>query len=109
MHSRHTVKYICEVYPSGRKLYYKTELVTMGSWSNPESLYWTRPRPITEQTLEKNKKAGFPVEIRHIKEPSAQVIVFDSLKKDAEGRARHVRHKKTGRKDGGRTARIRWP
>lgn len=107
MHSKQTVRYICEEYPSGRKLYYKTELITMGSWNQIESLYWTRPRPISERTFNKQKKAGFPVEVRQMKNKPAD-IVFLTPRKDTGGRGQRVRHKRKGAADGGRSARVRW-
>jgi hypothetical protein len=108
MHSKQTVKYIVEEYPSGRKLFFKQELVTMGSWNNIESLYWTRPRPITERTFQKQKKAGFPTEHRLMKNKPAD-IVFLTPRNDAEERGgKRVRRKRKGATDGSRTARARW-
>ncbi|EIT85613.1 hypothetical protein A374_10268 [Fictibacillus macauensis ZFHKF-1] len=74
MHSRHTVVYICEEYTSGNCYYYKTELITHDSWRNPESLSWSRPRPISRATFLKQKKAGFRTEYRKINKKPAQVI-----------------------------------
>lgn len=107
MHSKQTVRYICEEYTSGRKLFFKQELVTMGSWNHIESLYWTRPRPISERTFNKQKKAGFPVEVRQMKNKPAD-IVFLTPRNDAERGETRVRHKRKSKADGGRSARARF-
>ncbi|MFC0187734.1 hypothetical protein ACFFJY_05500 [Fictibacillus aquaticus] len=76
MHSRHTVLYICEEYLSGNRYYYKTELITHDSWQNPESIAWSRPRPISKATFIKQKKAGYRTEHRLIKKQPAKVIAL---------------------------------
>lgn len=65
MHSKQTVIYICKEYKSGNRYYYKKELITHDNWANLDSLAWSSPRPITEKTFLKRKKAGYKTE--HIK------------------------------------------
>jgi len=106
MHSRHTVRYICEVYPSGNRYYYKQELITHDTWRNPESIAWSRPRPITRRTFEKAKKAGYPVVIRHIKNPPADIVCLPPAgdeRRERRGRAKSARRRK---KDRGRLERL---
>lgn len=74
MHSKQTVKYICEKYPSGFCYYYKTELITHDSWERIESLSWSAKRPISEKTFHKRKKEGYKVEERYINKAPAEVI-----------------------------------
>ncbi|MDN4526785.1 hypothetical protein [Fictibacillus fluitans] len=76
MHSKHTVLYICEEYLSGNCYYYKTELITHDSWRKPESISWSRPRPISKATFMKQKKAGYRTEHRKIKKSPAVVIAL---------------------------------
>ncbi|TLS37919.1 hypothetical protein [Pseudalkalibacillus caeni] len=78
MHSKHTVRYICEEYSSGNKYFYKQELITHDTWQNPASIQWSARRPITRQTFMKNKLAGFPVIYRHIKKEPGTIIPFRS-------------------------------
>lgn len=63
MHSRQTVIYICEEYPSGNRYYYKKELITHDSWMNPKSLEWSAPRPISEKTFIERARAGYRMSI----------------------------------------------
>lgn len=76
MHSKQTVKYICESYPSGNCYYYKIELITHGSWEQIESLSWTKPRPITKETFMKRKKEGYKVELIKRMTPPARILSF---------------------------------
>jgi hypothetical protein len=79
VHSRQTVRYICEKYASGNCYYYKQELITHDSWENPSSLAWSSPRPITRRTFIKQKKAGYKVEYRKINKQPADVIHFPNF------------------------------
>lgn len=74
MHSKQTVKYICDIYPSGNCYYYKTELITYDRWDNIDSLGWSTPRPISEKTFKKRMDEGYKIEYR--KKESAQIISF---------------------------------
>lgn len=76
MHSRQTVKYVCEVYPSGNHYYYKIELITHDSWENIESLMWSRPRPITKETFQKREKEGYKIEYITKKNKPADILPF---------------------------------
>ena len=76
MHSKQTVKYICEIYPSGNKYYYKQEIITHDSWDNLSSLAWSTPRPITEDTFLKGKVNGYKVEERKINKQPAKIILL---------------------------------
>lgn len=74
MHSKQTVKYICQQYPSGNCYYYKTELITHDRWENIESLAWSSLRPITENTFRKRQKEGYKVEFQYINKRPAEII-----------------------------------
>lgn len=74
MHSKSTVKYICEEYLSGNRYYYKQEIITHDSWDQLHSLAWSRPRPISESTYKKRKKEGYKTEYRLIKKKPADII-----------------------------------
>ncbi|WP_017728248.1 hypothetical protein [Halalkalibacterium ligniniphilum] len=74
MHSKHTVKYICEQYPSGNCYYYKQEIITQDTWQNIGSLMWSTPRPISKGTFVQKAKQGYVVEHRTITKPPAQII-----------------------------------
>ncbi|MCL7747140.1 MULTISPECIES: hypothetical protein [Halalkalibacter] len=76
MHSKQTVKYICESYPSGNDYYYKKELITHDSWENVDSLSWSRARPISKSTFIKRKKEGYKIEYIVVSKPPAEVIPF---------------------------------
>ena len=77
MHSRQTVKYTCEHYlASGRKRYYKQEIITDSNWRELDSLRWSAPRPITQRTFRRAMDAGYPCEIKYLKTQVATVIEF---------------------------------
>lgn len=76
MHSKQTVKYICEKYPSGNCYYYKQEIITHDSWEDLQSLAWSTPRPISQSTYLKQKQAGYKVEEYFIKKEPAKVLHF---------------------------------
>ncbi|WP_096201147.1 hypothetical protein [Bacillus sp. FJAT-45350] len=76
MHTKQTVKYICEKYPSGNCYYYKQEIITHDSWQNIGSLSWSRPRPISKRTFEQRKSEGYMTEIKEINKKPAIVIDF---------------------------------
>lgn len=76
MHSKQTVKYICEKYSSGNCYYFKQEIITHDSWSNPSSLVWSTPRPISRATYVKQKQAGYKAELNYINKPPAKVYNF---------------------------------
>jgi hypothetical protein len=76
MHSKQTVKYICETYSSGNHYYYKKELITHDSWENIESLSWSTARPISKETFIKRSKEGYKVEYVSVKKEPAEVIPF---------------------------------
>ncbi|WP_088102412.1 hypothetical protein [Halalkalibacter urbisdiaboli] len=76
MHSKVTVKYICEVYPSGNCYYYKQELITHDSWDNPGSICWSTPRPISKRTYLLRKKEGYKIEERVLTKQPAKIIPF---------------------------------
>lgn len=77
MHSRQTVKYICEHHlASGRKRYFKTEIITDSSWRELDSLRWSAPRPITQRTFRHAMDAGYPCEVKYLKSQPAEVIDF---------------------------------
>ncbi|MFC0235690.1 hypothetical protein ACFFJJ_05170 [Fictibacillus phosphorivorans] len=80
MHSRQTVRYICEEYVSGNCYYYKSEIITHDNWKNLDSLSWSRPRPISEKTFLKQKKAGFRTEHKFIKKEPAVVVSLHKTK-----------------------------
>ena len=74
MHSKLTVKYVCEKYPSGNCYYYKQEIITHDSWENLHSLAWSTPRPVTKETFLKQKKAGFKTETNFINKQPAKIL-----------------------------------
>ncbi|NEU30789.1 hypothetical protein GN156_08370 [bacterium LRH843] len=79
MHSKQTVKYICESYPSGNHYYYKTELITHDSWEKVESLSWSKPRPVSKDTFEKREKEGYKVEYIIHNNPPAAIFAFPQV------------------------------
>ncbi|WP_100406857.1 hypothetical protein [Bacillus solitudinis] len=81
MHSKNTVKYICECYPSGNKYYYKQELITHDSWNNPKSINWSSPRPISERTYKNRKTEGFKTEVHYSTKLPAIVIPLKNVNK----------------------------
>ncbi|WP_257349618.1 hypothetical protein [Pseudalkalibacillus decolorationis] len=80
MHSRHTVIYICEEYPSGNCYYYKRELITHDSWLNIDSIAWSAPRPISKRTFIERKRAGYRTEHRKIHRPPAKIYPFPPVR-----------------------------
>ena len=77
MHTKQTVKYICEHHlASGRKRYYKQEIITDTSWRELDSLRWTKPRPITQRTFRHAMDAGYPCEVKYLRNESAQIVEF---------------------------------
>ncbi|SDY58563.1 hypothetical protein SAMN05421736_102336 [Evansella caseinilytica] len=76
MHSKQTVKYICERYPSGNCYYFKQEMITSDSWEDISSLQWGVKRPITKMTFERRKKEGYRTVETYIHRPPARVIPF---------------------------------
>ncbi|MFA9556032.1 hypothetical protein ACERII_01810 [Evansella sp. AB-rgal1] len=79
MHSKQTVKYICEQYPSGNCYYFKQEMITSDSWDDITSLQWGRKRPITKKTFEKRKREGFRTVETYIQQEPAVVLPFRKL------------------------------
>ncbi|WP_166001331.1 hypothetical protein [Bacillus sp. Cs-700] len=76
MHTKHTVRYICERYSSGNCYYYKQELITHDSWQNPTSINWSTKRPISSRTFFAKEREGYKtVNILHHKKP-AEVLPF---------------------------------
>jgi hypothetical protein len=73
MHSKQTVKYICEKYLSGNCYYYKQEIITHDCWENLNSLAWSAPRPITKETYLKKKQEGYKTEIKYINKQPAKI------------------------------------
>ncbi|WP_328017760.1 hypothetical protein [Halalkalibacterium halodurans] len=76
VHTKQTVKYRCERYPSGNKYYYKQEIITHDTWENIESLQWSTPRPITRKTFLAKKQQGYKIEYVDIQKPPAELIPF---------------------------------
>lgn len=76
MHSKQTVKYICKIYPSGNRYYYKTEIITHDRWDNVHSLSWSSLRPVSEKTFLKRKKEGYKTEYHYVHKPPAKIIPF---------------------------------
>ncbi|WP_078597025.1 hypothetical protein [Evansella clarkii] len=80
MHSRQTVKYICETYPSGNKYYYKQEMITNGSWEDISTLQWGTKRPVTERTFRARKEEGYKTQVVYIDKEPAVVLQFHQVK-----------------------------
>ncbi|MHB1681564.1 MAG: hypothetical protein ACYCYO_01870 [Bacilli bacterium] len=77
MHTKQTVKYLCEHHlASGRKRYFKQEIITDSNWRELDSLRWSAPRPITQRTFRRAMDAGYPVEIKYLKAQPAQIVEF---------------------------------
>lgn len=74
MHSRQTVKYICEHFSSGHDYYYKMEYITHDKWSNLQSIAWSTPKPVSRNTFLKRQKEGFPCE--YVKRQSATIVAI---------------------------------
>lgn len=86
MHSKLTVRYYCDKHLlSGNSYYFKEELITFSSWSDPSSLQWGRRRPITKRTYEMRKRQGYQCHIFKIKRPPAKVIPFGQKNRLKEG------------------------
>ncbi|ERN54893.1 hypothetical protein M3689_04095 [Alkalihalophilus marmarensis] len=79
MHTKQTVRYICEIYSSGNEYFYKRELITHDSWDNIDSLSWSALRPISKSTFMKRKKEGYKTEIERVDRPPAKVIAFPAI------------------------------
>ena len=76
MHSKHTVRYICERYISGNSYYYKQELITHDTWQNPASIQWSTKRPISSKTFYQKEKEGYKTITKlHDKKP-AKILQF---------------------------------
>jgi protein-arginine kinase activator protein McsA len=80
MHSRQTVKYICETYPSGNNYYYKQEMITSGSWEDISTLQWGAKRPVTERTFKVRKEEGYKTAVVLIDKEPAVVLQFQQAK-----------------------------
>jgi hypothetical protein len=78
MHTKQTVKYICEIFPSGNSYYYKQEIITHECWDNLESLAWSTPRPISRKTFEKRLKEKYRTE--YIQKQSAEILDFNKFR-----------------------------
>lgn len=77
MHTKQTVKYICEHHlASGRKWYYKQEIITDSTWRDLDSLRWSAKREVTRRTFRRAMDAGYPCEIRFLRNPLAQIVEF---------------------------------
>ncbi|PYZ98538.1 hypothetical protein CR205_08110 [Alteribacter lacisalsi] len=76
MHTKQTVRYLCQIYPSGNEYYYKEEIITHDSWDNLNSLQWGRRRPVTKQTYEKRRKEGYRVHKAYIDKPKGKLLHF---------------------------------
>ncbi|KMM38977.1 hypothetical protein [Guptibacillus hwajinpoensis] len=76
MHTKHTVRYICERYPSGNHYYYKQELITHDSWQNPLSIQWSARRPISSRTFIKKEKEGYKTINTFIEKQPADILMF---------------------------------
>ena len=77
MHTKQTVKYICEHHlTSGRKRYFKSEIITDSSWRELDSLRWSAPRPITQRTFRRAMDAGYACEVKFLKMQPAQIVEF---------------------------------
>ncbi|MBX0318449.1 hypothetical protein [Shouchella clausii] len=74
MHSKQTVKYICEQFSSGHDYYFKQEYITHDKWSNLDSVAWSAPRPIRKETFLKRKKQGYLCE--YVQKQTAVILPF---------------------------------
>lgn len=82
MHSKATVFYVCQYYVyTGLKLYYKRELITTDSFRNLDSVYWSRPRPVSERTFKKAQKEGYKCEIARIYTLPGDVILLSGVQR----------------------------
>ncbi|SER47670.1 hypothetical protein [Salipaludibacillus aurantiacus] len=80
MHSKQTVRYFCEKYPSGNCYYYKQEIITCKSWNEPGSLQWGRKRPVTKQTFMLRKKEGYKCQTVACHKSPAAILPFRKVK-----------------------------
>ncbi len=80
VHSKQTVKYICEQFSSGNEYYFKREYITHDKWSNIKSLAWSAPRPIKKETFMKRQAEGFYCE--WVQKQSASLINLAVKKTD---------------------------
>lgn len=78
MHTKQTVRYICEVYQSGNEYFYKQELITHDSWQNPSSIQWSARRPITSRTFKDKEKEGYKTITVKINKPPAEILLFNN-------------------------------
>ncbi|UCZ54649.1 hypothetical protein LGQ02_07845 [Bacillus shivajii] len=76
MHSKQTVKYICEKYPSGNCYFYKQEMITFNTWDDPSSIMWGKKRPISKKTYERRKKEGYKTTETFINKEPAEIVQF---------------------------------
>ena len=79
VHSKKTVKYTCEIYPSGNKYFFKQEMITFSSWDDVTSLQWGCKRPVTQGTFDKRKKEGYRTYEKFIHKGPALVLQFSNL------------------------------
>ncbi|WP_096188515.1 hypothetical protein [Evansella halocellulosilytica] len=77
MHSKQTVKYICEKYPSGNCYFYKQELITMDTWDHPSTIMWGQRRPVSRKTFIKRKNEGYKTIETFINKQPAAVLQFN--------------------------------
>lgn len=78
--SKDTVVYICEDYVvSGVQFYWKRELLTLDSYRNPESLYWSRRKPISAKTYRNAQRQGYKCDVVRIMQPPGVVVLFDEF------------------------------
>ncbi|GAF12051.1 hypothetical protein JCM19046_3991 [Bacillus sp. JCM 19046] len=78
MHSKQTVKYVCEEFTSGYTYYFKQEYITHDKWSNLDSVAWSSPKPISRMTFIKRQREGYVCEF--VKRKSATIMRMDSVK-----------------------------
>ena len=78
MHTKQTVKYICEIFPSGNTYYYKQEIITHDCWDNVHSIAWSTPRPVSKRTFEKRQKEQYRVVIVH--KQSATIVNLNEFR-----------------------------
>ncbi|RNA69025.1 hypothetical protein EBO34_03455 [Alteribacter keqinensis] len=76
MHSKQTVRYLCQKYPSGNEYFYKEEIITHDTWDNLDSLEWGRRRPVSKATVEKRKKEGYRVITTEVRKPKGKLFYF---------------------------------
>ncbi|WZY01733.1 hypothetical protein NSQ26_06760 [Bacillus sp. FSL W7-1360] len=74
MHSKQTVKYICEQFTNGHTYYYKQEYITHDCWMNLTSVAWSSPRPISKKTFLKRETEGYTCQ--YIQREPAIILPF---------------------------------